>query len=81
MHITDYINHIQNNGFFGGELEISIAASIYNISIATYNEIINNNILVGLTPYGESGMENEYYDIAYHPTLGLNDSEYADQVN
>ena len=38
MNINDYINHIQNEGFYGGELEISIAASLYNINIATYNE-------------------------------------------
>ena len=31
--------------------------------------------------YAESGMKSEYYDIAYHPILGLTDSEYVDQVN
>ena len=35
MHINEYIPHMKENGFFGGELEISIAASIYNINIAT----------------------------------------------
>ena len=31
--------------------------------------------------YAESGMKSEYYDIAYHPQLGLTDSEYVEQVN
>ena len=47
MNILDYINHIQSNGFYGGELEISVAAELYNINIATYmeNRDINNNII------------------------------------
>jgi hypothetical protein len=33
---------MQNDGFFGGELEISVAAELYNINIATYREILND---------------------------------------
>ena len=35
MHLHDYIHHINNPGFSGGELEISIASDIYNINIIT----------------------------------------------
>ena len=48
--INEHINHINQDGLFGGELEISIAASIYNINIATYNAVLNsNNNLTGYT--------------------------------
>lgn len=40
---------ILEDGFFGRELEISIASNIYNINIATYNEIIDNNNPIGYT--------------------------------
>ena len=45
--IREYIDHIKENGFFGGELEISLASSIYNINIVTYNHIIRNDIIYG----------------------------------
>ena len=35
MHILNYINHMQKDGFYGGELEISVADELYNINIAT----------------------------------------------
>lgn len=38
MPIREYINRINNLGFYGGELEISIANQIYDINIATYRE-------------------------------------------
>ena len=48
MHIINYINHIQNNGFYGGELEISLTADLYNINIETHREILNdNNEIIG----------------------------------
>ena len=43
LHIRDYIPKIIEEGFYGGELEISIAANIYNINIATFNEVTDNN--------------------------------------
>ena len=43
MHIINYINHMQNEGFYEGELEISVAAELYNINIPTYREILNDN--------------------------------------
>ena len=49
LHIRDYAPKIIEDGFFGGELEISIASNIYNINIATYNEIIDNNNPIGYT--------------------------------
>ena len=52
MHILEYIliNHIQNNGFFGGELEIAVTVDLYNINIFTYREIYkNNNSLIGFS--------------------------------
>ena len=39
INIRNYVNHIQNSGFFGGEIEISIAVYLYNINIATIKEI------------------------------------------
>lgn len=45
-----YINNINKQGFFVGELEIVIAINLYNINIAAYNEIRNNDNLIGLTP-------------------------------
>ena len=48
MHILNYINYIQNDGFYGGELEISVAAELYNINIAKYREILNDkNEIIG----------------------------------
>jgi hypothetical protein len=39
---------MQNDGFYGGELEISIATELYNINIATYREILNDkNEIIG----------------------------------
>ena len=49
LHVRDYVPKIIFIGFFGGELEISIASNIYNINIATYNEIIDNNNPIGYT--------------------------------
>ncbi len=41
MNIREYVKNINTLGFYGGELEIGIGSDIYNINIATYNEIIN----------------------------------------
>ena len=40
--------HIKETDFFGSELEISLAASNYNINIATYNHIIEKKLLMDL---------------------------------
>ena len=37
------INNINKSWFYGGELEIKLDTSIYNINTYTYNEIIYNN--------------------------------------
>ena len=42
MRINQYINNMQNLGFYGGDFEISIAVDLYGINIATYNENDNN---------------------------------------
>ena len=47
MRIMEYINNIQNPGFFGGELEISTAIKLYNINIAAYKEVNNNSQFKG----------------------------------
>ena len=49
MRFREYINNIQNPGFFGGELEISTAIELYNINIATYEEVTNNSQFKGLS--------------------------------
>ena len=37
LSIRDYINHINQLGFYGGEIEINIIASdLYNLNIVTY---------------------------------------------
>ena len=43
LSIRDYINHINQLGFYGGEIEINIASDLYNINIATYEQITDNN--------------------------------------
>mgnify|MGYP002627227859 CR=1 FL=1 len=50
IHIHDYIHRILEDGFFGGELEISIESDIYNLNIATYNEIIDSENIIGYSP-------------------------------
>ncbi len=44
-YIINYINHMQKEGFYGGELEISVETKLYNINIATYGEILNHKIM------------------------------------
>ena len=39
MNIRNYVNHIQNSGFYGWEIEISIVIDLNNINIANFNEI------------------------------------------
>ena len=61
INIRDYIHNINNLGRFGGELEISIAALIYNINIATYDEVSDNgNNFIGLL------MKIKFNDINKH---------------
>ena len=51
MNIRNYVEYIAQDGFYGGDLQIGIAGDIYNINIATFNEINDsNNNLIGLTP-------------------------------
>ena len=47
LSIRDYINHINQLGFYGGEIEINIASDLYNINIANYEQINNNNDNIG----------------------------------
>ena len=48
LHINVYIDHFQNDQFYGGELEISIASSLYNIKIATLEDLrTNEDIPIG----------------------------------
>ena len=42
LQINQYIDHLQNDQFYGGELEISIASSLYIINIAIYEDLRNN---------------------------------------
>ena len=49
LRISEYINNIQNPGYFGGKLEISTAIELYNINIAAYEEGINDSQFIGLS--------------------------------
>ena len=40
INIRDYILNMDRLGKFGGELEIGIAANIYDINIATYGFVV-----------------------------------------
>ena len=59
MRIGDYINNNQNDAFFGSELEISIASSIYNLNIATFEEQHDNENLLGLSFIGYYNISND----------------------
>lgn len=88
MNIRKYINNINRNGFYGGELEIGIAANLYNINIATYNDIRDDNITTGLNPtnyYSNNNDNNEqrhlliltntdniHFRLAYYNTIMSN---------
>ena len=51
LNIHQYINEMQNSRFFGGELEISLAHTLYNINVATYlQNYDNSNNIIGFTP-------------------------------
>ena len=66
MHIIDYINHIREDGRFGGKLEISIASNLYNINMETYLEINNNNEIIGynfINYYNNNNENNERQDL------------------
>ena len=64
LNIHQYINEMKNDRFYGGELEISIANTLYGINIATYNEIYdNNNNIIGFTPinyYNQDNIESRH---------------------
>ena len=75
MRIKDYIDSIKNNGFYGGELEITIAASLYNINIANFNEIYKDIRLIGLSfinYYNIDRLENRHLLIL----TNINNSHY-----
>ena len=75
MRIKDYINSIKNEYFYGGELEITISASLYNINIATFNEIYKDNRLIGLSfinYYNNDRLENRHLLIL----TNINNSHY-----
>jgi hypothetical protein len=37
MNKRDYVEHIDQEGFYGGDLEIGITGDIYNINITSFN--------------------------------------------
>ena len=65
MNIRKYIYNINRNDFFGGELEIGIATNIYNINIATYNKIRDNNNIIGLNPINYYSNHNDNNEQRY----------------
>ena len=63
MHILDYMDHIREDGWFGGELEISIFSILYNINIATYHENLNNNNeLIGYNFINDYNHNNDNFE-------------------
>ena len=75
MRIKYYIDSIKNNGFYGGELEITIEASLYNINIANFNEIYKDIRLIGLSfinYYNIDRLENRHLLIL----TNINNSHY-----
>ena len=67
LHINEYIDHIQNDQFYGGELEISIASSLYNINIATFEDLrTNEDIPIGfsfINYYNNDNSEDRHLDL------------------
>ena len=43
LRIRGYINHINQLGFYDGEIEINIVSDLYNLNISTYRQITDNN--------------------------------------
>jgi len=43
LSIRDYIYHINQLGFYDGEIKINIISNLYSINIATYKWITDNN--------------------------------------
>ena len=58
MNILDYISNNTNKGFYGGELELSIASELYNINIGACREIHENNNFIGLSYVGYYNSSN-----------------------
>ena len=46
MRIHDYINNIKDDGFQGGDFELSIGYELFNINIAEYKEYAKNIIII-----------------------------------
>ena len=46
MRIHDYINNIKDDGFQGGDFELSIGYELFNINIAEYKEYTKNIIII-----------------------------------
>ena len=95
MEINEYIDNILTDGFFGGDYEISIASKIYNINIATYNEVRNDgDHLIALTPIKYINNENNenghlliltninslYFRIAYYKNNSILDKNFKIDV-
>ena len=78
LHINQYIDHIQEDKFYGGELEINIASSLYNINIATYDDVRNNeNIHIGFSFINYYNRDNSE---ARHLMILLNQNNIHYQV-
>ena len=81
MSVYDYIDIMNDNGLYGGEIEIDIAKKIYKINIATYSKIYskyNKTKLIGLqyiNYYNHednnrnllilTNLNNNHYNLAY----------------
>ena len=78
--INDYL------GFYGAELEISIASEIYNIKIATYQELSDNNGYSFIRHFNNSdnsrhlliltNINNMHYILGYYNPNKLLDLNY-----
>ena len=86
MLLYDYIHHIDTPGFYGGELEITIAIDIYNINISTYNDnenrrfsfirYYNNNKDENLHLLILSNADNVHFQLAYYKKNSKIDFKY-----
>ena len=71
--IYDYIKNIKNDGEYGGDLEISLAYDIYQINIAEYKEIYDDDNLINFCfiRYFNEG-NNENRDLLFLTNLNNN---------
>ena len=95
MPIAEYINNIINESFYGGELEIAMASSIYNINIATFEErnIGENFLGLSFIRYFNvsndnnknlmilSNINNNHFRLSYEKTNNINQNELNFKIN